>query len=123
MQGVSIETEKTGPLNARSSWVLAAVLLLLGCALRIIPWTSFDGMSYDESWYRKYLLALDQHGLAAYPDLCAAYLEDGEAETTLAKAPPLRVLFIGGGLAWKRVAFGDESPANLDEPEIGRAHV
>ncbi len=105
-----------GPPPRRTPWALVAALFLLGCALRIVPWTSFDGMSYDESWYRKYLLALDEHGLAAYPDLCAAYLADGQAETTIAKAPPLRVLFIASGWMWKRLAFGGAPPTNLDEP-------
>jgi len=96
--------------------LLAVLLLLLGCALRIVPWTSNHGMGYDESYYRKYLLMLDEHGLAAYPDLCAAYLQDGTVETTIAKVPPLRALFVAGGLAWKRVAFGSTPPADLNAP-------
>jgi len=104
-------------LRHRTPWALVAALLLLGCALRIVPWTSFQGMGYDESWYRKYLLALDEHGLAAYPDVCTAYLQDGEAGTTIAKVPPLRVLFVTGGWLWKRLEFGSAPPANLDAPD------
>ena len=92
---------------------LAVVLLLLGFALRIVPWTSFTGMAYDESWYRKYVHALDQGGLAAYPEICAAYLADGRDERTMAKVPPLRALFITAGYVWKRAAFGDAPPADL----------
>ncbi|MGB8168360.1 MAG: glycosyltransferase family 39 protein [Chthoniobacteraceae bacterium] len=106
-------------LAASHRWKIrafAAALLLLGCALRIVPWTSFQGMGYDESWYRKYLLALDAHGLAAYPDICAAYLADGADQQTLAKVPPLRVLFVTSGWMWKRAAFGSAAPADLDAP-------
>jgi hypothetical protein len=71
-------------------------------------------MSYDESWYRKYLLALDRDGLTAYPDICAAYLEDGKDEKTIAKVPPMRVLFVTSGWLWKRAAFGDAAPADLN---------
>ena len=94
-------------------WSLAALLLLAGFALRIVPWTSFHGMAYDESWYRKYVHALDQGGLAAYPDLCAAYLADGQDEKTIAKVPPLRALFVTAGYFWKRAEFGDAPPADL----------
>ena len=97
-------------------WSFAALLLLLGCALRIVPWTSFDGMGYDESWYRKYVLALDRHGLGVYPEICEAYLEDGQDEQTIAKVPPMRVLFVVTGWAWKRLAFGNAPPADLDAP-------
>src|SRR5262245_19116448 len=108
----SIATVAANP--RRTYWALAAVLFLLGCALRIVPWTSFDGMGYDESWYRKYALALDEHGFGSYPDVCAAYLEDGRDETAIAKLPPLRVLFIAGGWAWKRLAFVSAPPADLN---------
>ena len=95
-------------------WSLTALLLLLGLALRIVPWTSFTGMAFDESWYRKYVHALDQGGLAAYPEICAAYLADGADEQTMAKVPPLRALFITAGYVWKRAAFGDAPPADLE---------
>lgn len=95
-------------------WCIAAALLLTGFALRIVPWTSFTGMAFDESWYRKYVHALDQGGLAAYPEICAAYLADGADEQTMAKVPPLRALFITAGYAWKRAAFGDAPPADLE---------
>ncbi|TCO91783.1 dolichyl-phosphate-mannose-protein mannosyltransferase [Chthoniobacter flavus] len=97
-------------------WPLLAALLLIGCALRIIPWNGNQGMAYDESYYRKYLLMLDQHGVTAYPDVCAAFLEDGKDEKSIAKVPPLRILFIGAGLIWKRLAFGDAPPAVLTAP-------
>ncbi len=71
-------------------------------------------MGYDESWYRKYVHALDQGGLAAYPDICAAYLADGQDEKTIAKVPPLRALFVTAGYFWKRAEFGDATPADLD---------
>lgn len=108
------------PAEERASpWLrpLLLALLLLGCALRIVPWTSNHGMGYDESFYRKYLLMLDQHGLAAYPDICAAYLQDGEDTAAIAKVPPLRTVFIVGGLAWKRLAFGAAPPADVNTPE------
>src|ERR1044071_3196722 len=89
---------------------IAGLLLLFGCALRIMPWTSFHGMSYDESWYRKYLLALDRGGFSAYPEICSAYLEDGRDEKTIAKVPPMRVLFVTAGWLWKRAAFGEAAP-------------
>jgi Dolichyl-phosphate-mannose-protein mannosyltransferase len=98
-------------------WWLTALVLLLGCALRIVPWTSFDGLGYDESFYRKYVHALDRHGLAAYPDICAAYLADGADAETAAKVPPTRALFVVAAWAWKRAAFGDAPPADLDTPE------
>jgi 4-amino-4-deoxy-L-arabinose transferase-like glycosyltransferase len=95
---------------------LAALVFLIGCGLRIVPWTSFYGMGYDESWYRKYLLAIDRHGLGVYPEICDAYLEDGRDEQTIAKVPPMRLLFVVTGWAWKRAAFGDAPPADLDTP-------
>ena len=104
------------PGLSRHCW-LAALLFLLGCGLRIVPWTSFDGMGYDESWYRKYLLALDRHGLGVYPEICDAYLEDGRDEATIAKVPPMRLLFVVTGWAWKRAAFGDAAPADLASPD------
>jgi 4-amino-4-deoxy-L-arabinose transferase-like glycosyltransferase len=97
-------------------WALTVALLLLGAALRIVPWTSFHGLGYDESWYRKYVMALDAHGLGAYPDLCAAYLADGTDSETIAKVPPLRVLFVTSAWMWKRVAFADAPPADLSVP-------
>ncbi len=97
-------------------WWLTALVLLLGCALRIVPWTSFDGLGYDESYYRKYLHALDQHGLAAYPEICAAYLADGADAETSAKVPPTRALFVVAAWAWKRAEFGGTPPGDLDTP-------
>jgi hypothetical protein len=94
--------------------ILTALLLLFGCALRIIPWTSFHGMGYDESWYRKYLLAIDRHGLSVYPETCAAYLEDGRDPEVIAKVPPTRLLFVVAGWAWKAIAFPGAPPADLD---------
>jgi len=99
--------------RSRFLWPICAALLLLGCALRIVPWTSHHGMGYDESWYRKFLLILDEQGLSAYPDICSAYLQDGEAETTIAKVPPVRALFVVSGLIWKRLEFGSAPPADL----------
>ena len=99
--------------RTRARSLAVVMLLLLGFALRIVPWTSFTGMAFDESWYRKYVHALDQGGLAAYPEICAAYLADGQDPQTIAKVPPLRALFIAAGYAWKRVAFGDAPPADL----------
>ena len=99
------------------AWHLALLLLITGFALRIVPWTSYRTMAYDESWYRKYLHALDRGGLSAWPDICTAYLEDGQDEKTIAKVPPLRALFIFGGYAWKRAAFGDAAPADLREED------
>lgn len=96
--------------------LLAVLLLLAGCALRIVPWASNHDMGYDESFYRRYLLMLDAHGLTAYPDVCAAYLQDGSADTTFAKVPPLRAVFVVCGLAWKRFAFGSAPPADLNAP-------
>lgn len=106
--------EAASPASKLKLWSLAALLLLIGCAVRILPWTSFTGMAYDESWYRKYVHALDHDGLAAFPDICTAYLADGQDEKTLAKVPPLRALFVTTGYWWKRAQFGDAPPADLD---------
>ena len=106
--------ETTSQTSRLGQWSLTALLLLIGCALRIVPWTSFHGMAYDESWYRKYVHALDRGGLAAYPDICTAYLKDGEDPATIAKVPPLRALFVVGGYLWKRAEFGDAPPADLE---------
>ena len=105
--------KKNGQSSRFKAWHLALLLLLAGCALRIVPWTSYRTMAYDESWYRKYVHALDREGLGAWPDICAAYLEDGKDEKTIAKVPPLRALFIFGGYVWKRAAFGDAPPTDL----------
>lgn len=102
-----------GQRSRFKSWHLAVLLLIAGCALRIVPWTSYRTMAYDESWYRKYLHALDRGGLTAWPDICTAYLEDGQDEVTIAKVPPLRTLFVFGGYVWKHAAFGDAPPADL----------
>ena len=88
-------------------WLWPALLIAMGCGLRIAPWTSFDGIAYDESWYRKYVLALDANGPATYPELCAAYLEDGRDALTPAKVPPLRALFVTASWLWMRVAGGE----------------
>jgi hypothetical protein len=105
--------EKTSQHPRTKIFALAALLLLAGFALRIVPWTSYKGMAYDESWYRVYLHALDRGGLSAYPEICSAYLQDGQDKETIAKVPPLRVLFVTGGYLWKRAAFGDAPPADL----------
>jgi hypothetical protein len=105
----------------RFHWLLLAALMFLGCIVRIVPWTSFHGLGYDESLYRRYVTILDDHGIAAYPELCSAYLEDGKSEATLAKAPPLRVLFVVSGLIWKQLEFGSAPPGDLETPE-GIAH-
>ena len=106
--------ETTTPSSKLKLWILAALLLLIGFAVRIVPWTSFQGMAYDESWYRKYVHALDQGGLAAFPDICTAYLADGGDAQTIAKVPPLRVLFVTAGYWWKCAEFGDAPPADLN---------
>jgi 4-amino-4-deoxy-L-arabinose transferase-like glycosyltransferase len=103
-------------LNERWSLAVLVAILFAACALRIVPWTSNHHMGYDESFYRKYVLFLDRGGIASYPDVCAAYLEDGQAEATPAKVPPLRMVFVVGGLIWKRCAFGSAGPANMDAP-------
>ena len=106
---------ETTPQTSRFPlWTLTALFLLIGCALRIVPWTSFHGMGYDESWYRKYVHALDRGGLAAFPEICTAYLKDGEDPATIAKVPPLRALFVTAGYLWKRAEFGDAPPADLE---------
>lgn len=97
-------------------WFGTALLLGLGFALRIVPWTAFDGMGFDESWYRKYLHALDRGGWAVYPEIHEAYLEDGKDPDAIAKVPPTRVLFVVSGWLWKRAAFGASPPENLDVP-------
>jgi hypothetical protein len=98
-------------------WPLLAAIFLLGCALRIVPWTSYHGLGYDESWYRRYVILLDEHGFTAYPDICSAYLQDGQAETTIAKVPPVRALFVVSGLIWKRLEFGSAPPSDVTAAE------
>jgi 4-amino-4-deoxy-L-arabinose transferase-like glycosyltransferase len=75
-------------------------------------------MGFDEGFYRKYVLFLDRGGIASYPDVCLAYVQDGQAEATPCKVPPLRLVFVVSGLIWKRCAFGSAGPVKPDAADF-----
>lgn len=93
-------------------WFLIALVLCmaLGVGVRVAPWTSFKFMGYDTSLYRENIQAIEQDGLAGYPELCERFLEDQERPESVTKLPPTRFLYVLCGWMWKRAQFGDAPP-------------
>ena len=105
-------------MNGQRFWAVAWVLVFAaGCALRLLPLTSFEGLGFDESLYRKYLLIIDAEGLAVFPQLCAAYIADQHDAASPAKLPPTRAFYVICGWTLKRVTLGDAAPATRDAPD------
>jgi hypothetical protein len=96
--------------SARTSWLLAAVVLAVGLFLRIWPWAGFTGTGFDEALYRDNVIRLDKVGVLGYPAICQLYLEDQRKPDVITKLPPTRFFYIYASWMWKCAAFGDAPP-------------
>lgn len=95
-----------------SLWIAAfAVFALGGIALRVVPWTSFHKLGYDEGLYRDYVFKVSAVGLSNYPDIAEQYVA---RQTALPAAilPPTRFLYIFCGYLWHKLT-GAEALASL----------
>lgn len=98
--------------------VIAAVLIfIVGALVRLTVDSGFKGAGFDESLYRNYILLIDELGLAKYPRLCEAYVEDLRDPSTIAKLPPTRFLYIFCGWVGKRAFFGSTPPRDISVDE------
>jgi len=75
----------------------------VGAALRILPSAAFRGTGFDEALYVSYVKTLDREGLAAYPEICEAYIQKQIALPS-AILPPTRFLYILCGWLWHKVS-------------------
>jgi hypothetical protein len=98
------------------AWTVALLLIVLGSTLRIVPSAGFQGVGFDESIYRRYLLQLDRVGLTEYPAICEFHIADQAKQESIAKLPPTRFLYICSAWIWKRITFGDDPPGSSDSP-------
>jgi len=96
--------------SARTSWLLAAVILAAGLFLRIWPWAGFTGTGFDEALYRDNVIRLDKVGVIGYPAICQLYIEDQRKPDVITKLPPTRFFYIYASYLWKRMEFGDAPP-------------
>src|SRR5258708_6990552 len=71
--------------SARTSWLLAAVILAAGLFLRIWPWAGFTGTGFDEALYRDNVIRLDKVGIMGYPAICQLFLEDQRKPDVITK--------------------------------------
>ncbi|MEQ1859060.1 MAG: phospholipid carrier-dependent glycosyltransferase [Chthoniobacteraceae bacterium] len=82
------------------TWLLAAVLLIVGACLRLGAAQSFSDPSnrpgQDEFYYAGYVQILAQHGLGVYPELVERYI--AEQQTRTAVLPPMRATYIIAGV-------------------------
>lgn len=113
----SLEPEAPQPAPApapvpshRNTWLLAAVILAMGLALRIWPWAGFTGTGFDEALYRDNVIKLDIAGIFNYPKICQLYIEDQRKPDVITKLPPTRFFYIYASWVWKRMEFGDAPP-------------
>ncbi|MEI9897694.1 MAG: hypothetical protein WDN28_28510 [Chthoniobacter sp.] len=96
--------------SARTTWLLAAVILAAGLFLRLWPWAGFTGTGFDEALYRDNVIRLDKVGLIGYSAICQLYLEDQRQPDVITKLPPTRFFYIYASWLWKRMEFGDAPP-------------
>ncbi len=95
---------------------VAVLIILLGIALRVVPSAGFGGIGFDESLYRSYVVALDEEGLASYPEITESFLRDQRNPESITKLPPTRFTYIYTAWIWKRIVFGNAAAANLRTP-------
>ena len=102
------------------AWTAAALIIIFGILIRIVPWTGFTTAGFDEVLYRSYVLTLDRGGLASYPIVCQLYLEDQKEPGAITKLPPTRFLYIYCGWIAKRILFGDAPPVYAKAPNFAQ---
>ncbi|MEZ0257522.1 MAG: hypothetical protein ACAI37_19730 [Chthoniobacter sp.] len=94
----------------RAYWIIAALILITGFFLRIVPWAGFTGTGFDEALYRDNVIRLDKAGLFNYPLICQLYIDDQRKPDVITKLPPTRFFYIYASWVWKRMEFGDAPP-------------
>lgn len=121
----SLEPEPPPPAPApptipsqKNIWLLAALILAVGLALRIVPWAGFNGIGFDEALYRDNVIKLDKVGLFNYPAICQFYIEDQRKPDAVTKLPPTRFLYIYASWAWKHLEFGETPPVAASDPQF-----
>jgi|GEM_PF-401748 len=119
-------------------WILFAVIVLGGIAIRMADTASWRRVGPDEYMYRRYVylmdggeqrfsvfnrnqtmraeaMKVDGTGAMAMPSLCAAYLRTQQPEETMCELPPTRFLYIYISWIWKNVRSGDMPPIPTSE--------
>lgn len=119
-------------------WILFAVIVLGGVAIRMADTASWRRVGPDEYMYRRYVylmdggeqrfsvfnrnqtmraeaVKVDGTGAMAMPSLCAMYLRTQQPEETMCELPPTRFLYIYLSWIWKNVRSGEMPPIPASE--------
>lgn len=119
---------------------MAWLIGLVGAAIRLIPTAGFQGVGFDESLYRRYVVLLDGGeqivgvenedgtrigyrlklegtGIAVYPQLNEFFIASQSKAGAMCELPPTRFLYIGASWLWKRVEFGAQGPVDRNAPD------
>ena len=84
--------------------MLALLIFVGGCFLRIIKWAAWQKVGFDEAYFAHYLQQLATVGLGGYPDIVDAYKQHQQTLTG-SVLPPTRFLYIFFAYGWHG-AFG-----------------
>lgn len=95
---------------------VVALIVAVGIVVRVLPWSGFNRLGFDEALYRNDLTALDQSGLGHYPALCGRYIQEQRQPGAATKLPPTRFLYLYCGWIVKRAAFGNTPPTSPKAP-------
>jgi 4-amino-4-deoxy-L-arabinose transferase-like glycosyltransferase len=86
----------------RLGLVAAAIIIVIGVAVRVYPSAKYTRLGFDEGVYGEYVVELSKDGITSYPDMAELYVErQQEAETVF--LPPTRFLYIFSGYRWHEI--------------------